>query len=271
MTVKSANERDWSAWAKRVAERLCACGYFYDPDFSRNVESADAVVQAAHSLGPLFSPNTCAHQPVLLTCPSMEAPMWRPFDRRASIGWHNDFSTRAGRPEISLSWIRQEDPSGPSSGAWRVASVRSVIAQLRASLEGRVLIRDLVKEAQPFGYADAGRARFFRVIAQRGLRFYGRALREGAKLTLNRIPDRTEEAIALIEGAADAVGETLPASTGSLLIVHNWFSMHDRTEQTVKGTEARRQAWLCFVKKPRERIFGSMNSSATGAELAERR
>ena len=34
MTVKNANEWDWTAWAKRVAERLCACGYFYDPDFS---------------------------------------------------------------------------------------------------------------------------------------------------------------------------------------------------------------------------------------------
>ena len=133
------------------------------------------------------------------------------------------------------------------------------------------MIRNLVEEAQPFGYVDAGRARFFRVIAQRGLRFYGRALREGAKLTLNRIPDRTEEAIALIEGAADAVGETLPASTGSLLIVHNWLSMHDRTEQTVTGTEARRQAWLCFVKKPHETMVGSINSSAMGAALAERR
>ena len=271
MNLKKADERDWNAWAIGVAERLCTCGYFYDPDFSSNVDSADAIVRAAHSLGPLFSSNACADWPVLLTRASKRAPKWRPFDRRASIGWHNDFSTRAGRPELSLSWIRQEDPSGPDSGAWRVASVRSVLTKLRASVEGRVLVRNLVKEAQPFGYADAGRARLFRVIAQRGLRFYGRALREGAKLALDRIPDRTKEAIALIEGAADVVGETLPASTGSLLIVHNWLSMHDRTEQTVTGTEARRQAWLCFVKKPHEGLFAPINSRAMGVALAEKR
>ena len=269
--MKKANERNWTAWARRVAERLSACGYFYDPDFSSNVDNADAILRAAHSLGPLFSLNTGAHGPVLLTRPSMCAPKWRPFDRGASIGWHNDFSTRAGRPELSLSWIRQEDPSGPYSGAWRVASVRSVLTKLRANVEGRVLIRNLSKEAQPFGYVDAGRPRSFRVVAQRGLRFYGRSLSEGAKLALDRIPDRTKEAIALIEGAADAVGETLPASTGSLLIVHNWLSLHDRTEQTVTGTEARRQAWLCFVKRPLEPLFSSVNSSAMGVALAEKR
>ena len=182
------------------------------------------------------------------------------------------FLLAQGRPELSLSWIRQEDPFGPSSGAWRVASVRSVLAQLGASLEGRVMIRNLVEEAQPFGYADAGRARFFRVIAQRGLRFYGRALREGAKLTLNRIPDRTEEAIALIEGAADAVGETLPASTGSA-VDRSQLVEHARPDGAKRstGTEARRQAWLCFVKKPHETMVGSINSSAMGAALAERR
>ena len=108
------------------------------------------------------------------------------------------------------------------------------------------------------------------MIAQRGLRFYGRALREGAKLALDRIPDRTKEAIALVEEAADAVGETLPASTGSLLIVHNWLSMHDRTEQTVTGTKARRQASLCFVKKPHEGLFAPVTSSATGVALVRK-
>ena len=55
MNLKKADERDWNAWAIGVAERLCTCGYFYDPDFSSNVDSADAIVRAAHSLGPLFS------------------------------------------------------------------------------------------------------------------------------------------------------------------------------------------------------------------------
>ena len=269
--MKRTNERDWTAWAKCVAERLCTCGYFYDPDFSSSVDRVDAVLRAAYSLGPIFSLNACTDVPALLTRPSMRAPKWRPFDRRVSIGWHNDFSTLVGRPELSLSWIRQEDPSGSHAGAWRVASVRSVLTRLRATVDGRVLVRNLVKEVHPFGYMDAGRAKFFLVIGRRGLRFYGRAMREGAKLAFDRIPDRTEEAIALVEEAADTVGETLPASTGSLLIVHNWLSLHDRTEQTVTGTEARRQAWLCFVRRQSEPSFSPTNSDAKGVALAEMR
>ena len=269
--MKNTYERDWTAWARRVAERLCTSGYYYDPDFSEDVDGEEAILRAAHSLGPLFLLNTCTQRPVLLTQPSMCAPKWRPFDRRTSIGWHNDFSTRAGRPKLSLSWIRHEDPSGPHTGAWRVASVRSVITKLKDNEKGRALIRRLAKEAQPFGYLDAGQARLFRVVAQGGLRFYGRALREGAKLSAGRIPDFTKEVIALVEKAADAVGETLPASTGSLLIVHNWLSMHDRTEQTVTGAEARRQAWLCFVKQPHEGLLPPIDSIAIGASPTERR
>ena len=70
------------------------------------------------------------------------------------------------------------------------------------------------------------------------MRFYGTALTEGARTAFGRIPDHTMEAIALIEDAADAVGETLQASTGALLIAHNWLSLHDRTEQTVAESNA---------------------------------
>ena len=251
MSLKAAAKQDWGDWAKHVSESLRTRGYFYDRYFSMDADKTDTVVLAARALGTLLIPSaTTPHQPILLTRPSNRAPKWRPFDRRASIGWHNDFATRSDRPELSLSWIRREDPAGPYAGAWRVASVRAVLAKLKASDEGRTLIGKLSNEAQPFGYTDAGRASYFRIINQKGLRFYGRALKEGARIALDRVPDYTKEAVALIEGAADAVGETLPASTGSLLIVHNWLSFHDRTEQTVTGTVARRQALLCFVRKP---------------------
>ena len=269
MIRKITVEHDWADWAERIVKSLRACGYFYDRNFSSNVDNADVIVQAARSLGSLLIPSaTDSHQPVLLTRPTIRAPKWRPFDRRASIGWHNDFSTQPERPELSLSWIRHEDPAGPCVGAWRVASVRAVLSKLTDSVGGRRLADKLSEEAQPFGYMDAGHARSFHVISQRRLRFYGRALTEGARIALDRVPDQTKEAISLIEGAADAVGETLPASTGSLLIVHNWFSLHDRTEQTVTGTEARRQAWLCFVKKLHWPLSEFYDSTATGVAQA---
>ena len=250
MTRKPTDERDRAAWAERVIESLRIYGYFYDHNFSSNFENADAVMMATRSLGPLFVPaETDPHRPLILTRPSIRAPECRPFDRRESIGWHNDFSTRAGRPELSLSWIQHEDPAGPCAGAWRVASVGAVLAKLRNSADGRKLVGKLSKEAQPFGYLDTETSRFYCIVCRRGLRFYGRALTEGAQIAFDRVPDHTRDAIALIEAAADAVGETLPASNDALLVVHNWLSLHDRTEQTVEGTGAKRQAQLSFVKK----------------------
>jgi hypothetical protein len=119
------------------------------------------------------------------------------------------------------------------------------------------LATDLTERAEPFGYRDAGGWRPFRVIvrANRGLgqptlRFYGPALEDGAWLRSGKIPERTREIVSRIEEAADAVREVLPAKTGSLLIVHNSLSLHDRSPQTVTGPQAsRRQALLCFVKQ----------------------
>ena len=261
-------------WAEQVAAALHACGYFYDRDFSTNVGCDDVLVRAANSLGSLLiPPGTDSQRPTLLTRPSQRAPKWRPFDRPARIGWHNDFATRRERPVLSLSWIRRQDPAGPDAGAWRVTSVRAVLAKLADSAEGRTLVGQLSRETHPFGYLDAGRARFFRMLSRRGLRFYGRALTEGARLAFGKVPPRTGEAIALIERAADAVGETLPASTGSLLVVDNWSSLHDRTEQTVAGAApgARRQAWLCFVKKLHRPLSGSDRPFVTGAGQAGKR
>jgi hypothetical protein len=116
---------------------------------------------------------------------------------------------------------------------------------------------DLAGRAEPFGYRDAGDWRAFRVIigadhgtGRQGLRFYRRALEEGAWLRFGGVSERTREIIARMEEAADAVGEVLSAPTGSLLIVDNRFSLHDRAEQVVTGPEERRrQAVLCFVQR----------------------
>ena len=250
MRLKRSEKRMPARWVHCVLEKLYTHGYFYDPNYCLNVANVDAVTRAAESLGSPFLPgNSDSNKRWIVTRPSDRAPRWRPFDRRESIGWHNDFTTWAERPELSLSWIRQEDPSGPWAGAWRVASVGGMLEKLGECADGRRLVARLSNERHPFGYMDSKNTDFFPIMQKRGLRFYRRSLTDGARLEFGLIPDHTREAIAVIEEAADAVGETLPASRGALLVVHNWFSLHDRTEQTVEGTEARRQAQLSFVKK----------------------
>ena len=85
---------------------------------------------------------------------------------------------------------------------------------------------------------------------------------------LEWVPDHIKEITALIEEAADSVGKTLPAPTGALLIVHNRFSLHDRTEQTVAESGARRQAQLCFVKNLRRPLFEPGDPASTGGARA---
>ena len=170
MNSKTAGERGGAQWAEHVVARLRACGYFYDPDFSSSVDSVDVLVQAAGALGSVLIPaETDVQRPVLLTRPSRRAPKWRPFDSGASIGWHSDFSTWRDRPVLSLSWIRRQDPEGADVGAWRVASVRAVLAKLADSAEGRTLVDELWRDAHPFGYLDAGHPVFFRLLSRRGL------------------------------------------------------------------------------------------------------
>lgn len=246
------------AWVTRVRRELRARGYYYESGFCTEASGDQLLVNAAHLLGDLYVPlGTESTQPFIPTKPSSSAPPWRPFDRRVPIRWHNDFSTRAGRPELSLSWIQREDPAGPKNGAWWVASSVAVLAKLRETREGRRLTAELKEQAQPFGYRDAGSWRPFRVIGSgnRGfskdrLRFYGPALEDGALLRFGEVPEYTKEIVSRIEEAADAVREVLPAATGSLLIVHNGLSLHDRSPQTVTGpAERRRQALLCFVQR----------------------
>lgn len=251
-------------WLELVRSSLRVRGYYYEPEFSAETDNAEPLITAARLLGNLFVPSGAnPSQPVIRTQPSTVAPQWRPFDRRAPIRWHNDFSTRVRRPELSLAWIRREDPAGRNNGAWWVASAKAVLAQLCQTHEGRRLAADLSARAEPFGYRDAGGWRSFRVITNagsrlgpNGLRFYGPALEEGAWLRFGRIPQRTREIVARVEEAADSVREVLPAMTGSLLIVHNSLSLHDRAEQSVSvPKEQRRQACLCFVKQLHQPIL----------------
>lgn len=245
-------------WVNRVRSSLQVRGYYYETDFCDRASGPESLVMAAKLLGDLYvPPGTENTQPFIPTKPQSSAPAWRPFDRRVPIRWHNDFSTRAVRPELSLSWIQREDPAGPYHGAWWVAPSSAVLAKLCETREGRQWTAELREKSQPFGYSDAGSWRPFRVIVNANrkfnfdrLRFYGPALEDGALLRFNKVPDRTKEIVSRIEEAADAVREVLPAATGSLLIVHNGLSLHDRSPQTVTGPEERRrQALLCFVKR----------------------
>ena len=95
---------------------------------------------------------------------------------------------------------------------------------------------------------------FFRVIERRGplptrlgLRFYGRALRDGARLAYGMVPGRVEHVIAAVEAAADRVGRTLAAPAGALLVTDNWHSLHDRLPQSVDLDVPRRRSLICFV------------------------
>jgi len=245
-------------WVDRVRSSLRVRGYYYETDFCDGTLGPESLVTAAKLLGDLYVPSGTENtQPFIPTKPQSSAPSWRPFDRRIPIRWHNDFSTRAGRPELSLSWIQREDPAGPDNGAWWVASSAAVLARLCQTPEGKRLVAELANRAEPFGYRDGGGWRLFRVVVRAGcrleqpaLRFYGPALEDGAWLRFGRVPERTRQMVKRVEEAADAVRETLPAKTGSLLIVHNSLSLHDRSPQTITGPEARRRrALLCFVKQ----------------------
>lgn len=250
--------QQWKKWLHRVREDLRTSGYHYEPMFSSDTTNSKSLLIAAKLLGHLYVPSDLdSTQPFIPTRPSPSAPSWRPFDRAKSIRWHNDFSTHAVRPELSLSWILRQDPKGPDHGAWWVASSAAVLTKLCETRDGKRLEAELATRAQPFGYCDSGAWRPFRLIfnakdksRQKKLRFYGRALEEGALLRFGEVPDLTKEIVSRIEEAANAVRVTLPARTGSLLIVHNGLSLHDRSPQTITGPEGlRRQALLCFVKK----------------------
>jgi hypothetical protein len=237
---------DLNRLASRILDSLRTRGYHHEPAFSSEDDGGVALVALGRALGSLFvAGDMDPDLPVIVTDPAADAPSWRPFDRPERIGWHNDFSTREDRPILSLAWIARGDPEG--GGDWRAASSERVLARLAsAQLDERVF---------PLGYSDSEAAELFPLVAsipedpsRKGLRFYGRALREGAILEYGKVPAETERLIAAVEEAADAVGETLPAQTGALLVCHNWLSLHDRTGQTTGPGTSLRKSILCFVR-----------------------
>lgn len=242
---------DPDSFVSRILENLRTRGYHYEPGFG--TEPSD-IVRLARSLGEVFVAGGMDPElPVLVTDPAEDAPSWKPFDRAEAIGWHNDFSTMEDRPVLSLAWIARADPD-PARGAWRVASCAKVLDHLAAQPEGEEILAAL-GEPFPFGYADSESAAWYSIVApvpgepgRRGMRFYARALREGARLCFGEVPAATERAMAAVGRAADAVGETLPATAQALLVCHNWLAFHDRTPQTTGGRQPLRRSVLCFVR-----------------------
>jgi hypothetical protein len=251
----------------RILASLSLRGYHYEPSFAPEDDSGIELVRLARTLGSVFvADGMNPDLPVLVTEPAADAPSWKPFDRPERIGWHNDFSTLPDRPVLSLAWVARGDPA-PGFGDWRVASCSAVLDVL--SRDPYVSLERLRREPLPFGYTDGGEPSFLPMVrpvpgdaGREGLRFYGRALREGALACFGLIPAETERLIAAIESAADAVGETLAASTGALLVCHNGLAMHDRTEQTIEGGRPFRKSVLCFVQS----LYGRSLSSGPDSE-----
>jgi hypothetical protein len=236
----------------RILDQIRRQGFHYEPEFSSD-RQGKAVVALARRLGPLFVPGDLSpDHPVIFTRPELEAPSWRPFDRPEAIGWHNDFSTVPDRPALTLIWIAEADPAGGGHGDWRVASVADLIASIEEESDGEELLQRLRNEEVPLGYD--GTFELHRLLQPLnreeglGLRFYGRALLEGADARFGRIPESTRRLVERIHRAADVLGRTLPARRGALLVVDNRRSLHDRTPQTPTG-ERRRSAVLCFVQQ----------------------
>lgn len=236
----------------RIREGLNCRGYHYEPSFPGDPEGRH-VVALARELGTLYVPaGLLQEHPVVVTRPSEEAPLWRPFDRLEGIGWHNDFSTLRHRPHLSLIWISKADPGGETKGAWRVASVSDVIAHIESLPDGLALLRRMRSEPLPFGYQGSD-PEFLPLLergedGEDGLRFYRRALFEGAQAASGEIPESVRHMVELIVGAADAVGTTLPAREGALLVADNRRALHDRTAQSAEGRYLRRSI-LCFVDR----------------------
>lgn len=232
-----------------IRRDLLEQGFAYRPRWHADTSGA-ALLELARQFGPTMTDGMeDPDRPLVVTRPSPEAPAHQPFDRRQPIGWHNDFSTASERPRLTLVQIAEADPAGGLSGAWRAASARSVLARLEPEMLAEL------RRPFDFGYGhgedEPGSFPILEPLEDgsgEGLRFYARSLREGALRKLGRVPARVEAAIGAVVRAADAVGETLEAPAGALLVVDNPRSLHDRLEQTVDHPSPRK-ALLCFVEE----------------------
>ncbi|XXY47289.1 hypothetical protein WME91_45535 [Sorangium sp. So ce269] len=238
-----------------MREIVALQGYAYLPSFSADPAGVSLLV-LARTLGALdLPPDVDPAHPILETHPAAEASSLAPFDRPDAIGWHNDFSTHPERPVLSLAYLTRPDPLGPEHGAWRVASCDRVLDQLHATSDGHEVVRFLLDTDLPYSFTGDGTPSFFRALEPRGsppkrlgMRFYGRAIRDGARLAYGTIPEEIERAVRAVEGAADQVGHVLVAPAGALLVTDNWHSLHDRLPQCVDPNLSLRRSLLCFVK-----------------------
>jgi hypothetical protein len=236
-----------------IGDNLARDGYYYDPCFGSNnlplAQKRDMFETFASKFGDMY---LSEREPVIQTNPQPTAPSWMPFNRNAQIGWHNDFATKKIRPRISMSWIVNQDPQGSMKGGWRLASVRDVIRVIENMDEAAELLARLEQPIFPFGYLDGGGVDHFPILERANgdqMRFYGRALREGAQLEALQIITKPEllKIVQIVEKAADMAGCVKPASQGALMLVDNTRSLHDRLPQTVNAKQPLRTALLCFV------------------------
>ena len=105
-----------------IKEGLDRNGFYYMPRLLASENARGDFLALAHSLGEPVVPSGCKTTwPVIETQPALNASIKRPFDRRESIGWHNDFTTHRWRPRWTLMWIVRPDPVGGLFGAWNIA------------------------------------------------------------------------------------------------------------------------------------------------------
>lgn len=236
-----------------IVDNLARDGYHYDPYFSPNnistTQIRDIFEKLASKLGEMYLPQ---NKSIIQTNPQPTAPFSMPFDRSTQIGWHNDFSTKKLRPRISMSLIANQDPQGSMKGAWRLASVKDVIAVIQSMDNSVELLERLAQPIFPFGYLDGGDVDYFPILEKANgyqMRFYARSLLEGEQLDTRKMIEKSEllKIIKMIEKAADMAGYVKPASKGALMVVDNARSLHDRLPQTVDGKHPLRSAFLCFV------------------------
>ena len=237
---------------REVLEALGRDGYYRSRVGTAPEDPVRFIVELARSLGELFVPKGCdSVTPVIRTLPTRDDQV-APFDRPAPIGWHGDFASYPIRPELSLVYVTHGDPRGHEFGKWRLASVRRLVESMRLTAHGRAALDLLSEEKLPFSYAEGEEPSWYRILEPRagtrlGLRYYWASLRHGCRAAYGEVPPRIVAAAAVLERAADEVAETVPTEAGSLLVVHNWFALHDRTEQTVTTMEQSREALLCFA------------------------
>lgn len=216
--------------AAEIRQSVKTQGWAWVPDFQPHDDGGIRLLELAATLGKVCVVGHNGSSFVKTKC-DYNAPVWEPFNRPEAIGWHNDFSTWAERPVLSIAWVCSHPPDSESRGDWRVVACSDVIASLEATSAGRRSLALLRQDLLPFVFAPNEPVLHFHVLdatANTRARFYGRALRLGLAKEPNR---QASEAIDEWERTADMLGRRLTSVQGALLVCDNWRSMHDRLEQ----------------------------------------